>query len=124
MFLLDTHVILWCLTNDKKLPKYIFEKIINPDNKVFVSTVSAWEIVIKKSLGKLECPDDIESVIEENGFDWLSITVKDVLKIQELPDLHKDPFDRLLIAQALCSQLTLITSDEKICQYPGNYLKI
>jgi len=118
MILLDTHVLLWCLTDDKKLKPSIHKLIINPENQIFVSSVSAWEMVIKKSLGKLACPSNIEEAALSCNFEWLPITVSDALKVSDLPQAHHDPFDRLLIAQALNRGLTLLTADKKLEEYP------
>ena len=117
-YLLDTHIVLWWLSNDPKLPKKAKEIIENSENHILVSAVSVWEIVIKKSLKKLSAPDNIKEVLEENGIQLLDMTADHALFLQGLPYLHQDPFDRLLISQALVEDLVLVTADKAIAQYP------
>ena len=116
-YLLDTHILLWWLSDDKKLSKKRKDLIIKPVNHIVVSTVSIWEIVIKKSLNKLTAPDNLKEVLQENNFEILMITPDHVLFLERLPAIHNDPFDRLLIAQSLCEDLTLITADKIIPKY-------
>ena len=116
-YLLDTHILLQWLNNDRTLSHKISEIIANPDNIIFVSSVNTWEITIKKSLGKLEAPNDIEKAIEANDFQKLPITIEHSTYIANLPLYHKDPFDRLLIAQAIVEGLTLLTCDTYISKY-------
>jgi len=82
-----------------------------------ISAVSIWEIVIKKSLGKLEVPNNLKDVIQENEFEILSITPDHVLYLEHLPTLHNDPFDRLLIAQSICEGMIFVTADKIIPKY-------
>lgn len=91
--------------------------ITNPRNDVLVSAAVAWEITIKKSLGKLEAPDDLEDAINDARFQMLPITVRHALEVQRLPPIHQDPFGRILIAQAMCEDLTLVTRDGRILRY-------
>lgn len=118
--LLDTHTLLWWLDNSSRLSQSAREVIANPDNRIFVSAASAWEISIKKALGKLEAPANLEQAIVESGFEILVITVEAGTKAGELPMHHRDPFDRMLIAQALIDDLTIITNDDKFEQYDVN----
>lgn len=118
MYLLDTHVLLWCLENSPRLKPSAIQLISDPNNIIFVSTVSVWEITVKKMLGKLDVPDNLAEIIEETAFKPLVITFEDALAIETLPDLHNDPFDRLLIAQAQVHRLTLITHDAHCIAYP------
>ncbi|RYE18055.1 MAG: PIN domain-containing protein, partial [Sphingobacteriaceae bacterium] len=85
--------------------------------------VSVWEIIIKKNLGKLEAPNNIEEVIDTNGFIHLPITIAHTIEVGNLPSYHDDPFDRLLIAQAIYEDLTFVTGDEKIQKYPIKIIK-
>ena len=117
MFLLDTHVLLWWLADDPSLSPKARSLIGDEKNLVFVSAASVWEIVIKKALKKLEAPDDLEAALEENNFKELPITLRHALAIGHLPNHHQDPFDRMLVAQAKCEFLTLITADEKLMRY-------
>lgn len=116
-FLLDTHILLWFLDNDSKLSNEVREIIINPRNLVFVSAISAWEIAIKQSLGKLIAPNNLEEALRFSRLEVLPVTLPHGLKIADLPMHHKDPFDRMLIAQALIENMTMITVDEKFKLY-------
>ena len=91
--------------------------ISNPDNLVFISAASAWEMAIKKSLGKLDAPDDLEIQIDNHNFQPLAITIAHGLAVEKLPHHHNDPFDRIIIAQAICESMTVITSDKKFSSY-------
>ncbi len=125
-FLLDTHIFLWWLTNDSKIPKEVAEEIANPVNEVYVSAASCWEISIKKTLGKLQTPDYIAGIVEEKGFLPLPIGLFHSDQVGQLPFInqHKDPFDRMLIAQAQAEGLTIITHDEQFASYGIRILKI
>ena len=115
--LLDTHVLIWALENNPTLSEPARETIILAKNMIFVSSVSIWEIAIKKSLGKLEVPDTLQEEIQLHRFTPLAINYDHAELAGQLPLIHKDPFDRMLIAQALTEKLTLITRDEQICRY-------
>ena len=116
-YLLDTHILLWWLSDDKKLDKKIRDLIAKPTTRIFVSTVSIWEIVIKKSLNKLKAPDNLKEMLYENDFEILPITADHALYLEHLPAIHNDPFDRLLIAQSIVEDLIIITVDEIIPKY-------
>jgi PIN domain nuclease of toxin-antitoxin system len=116
-FLLDTHVLLWWLANDPKLSADVREIIRNPVNDSFVSAATIWEIAIKTSLGKLKQPDDLLVVLRDNRFQVLDISAEHCLNVGSLPWHHKDPFDRMLISQALVEGLTIITVDQKFKFY-------
>nr|WP_281419306.1 type II toxin-antitoxin system VapC family toxin [Marinobacterium ramblicola] len=115
---MDTHVLLWWLSDDAVLGTKAKEVIANPQNQVYVSAASTWEISIKRSLGKLQTPDDMSSIIEEEGFLPLPVSLYHGDQAGQLPDLHKDPFDRMLIAQAQAEGLIIVTHDEAVTQYP------
>ncbi len=115
--LLDTHVLLWALSDDPSLSISAREAIVDGRHRVLVSPVSAWEITIKKALGKLRAPDDLEAQLERHRFTPLDVTIAHALAVGELPDHHADPFDRLLIAQARTDRLTLVTRDVRIKDY-------
>ncbi|WP_440903782.1 type II toxin-antitoxin system VapC family toxin [Catenovulum sp. SX2] len=115
--LLDTHALLWWLTDDQNLGVKAREIIADPRNQVFVSTASTWEISIKRALGKLKAPEDMDSLIEDEGFLPLPISLYHGDQAGLLPEHHKDPFDRMLIAQAQAEGLTIITCDEKFPPY-------
>ena len=116
-YLLDTHTFLYCLFDLDKLSSGCKTAITDPRNDIFVSSVSLWEISIKKSIGKLEAPADVVSIVEEKGFLGLPISLQDGQSILDLPLLHKDPFDRMLIVQAKNNKLTIITNDKVISEY-------
>jgi PIN domain nuclease of toxin-antitoxin system len=115
--LLDTHVLLWWLANDPSLAREANAAIANPASAVFVSAATAWEIAIKQALGKLEAPSDLERQIELNRFEPLSITIAHAYSAGTLPPHHDDPFDRMLVAQALAEGLTIITRDPRLNPY-------
>lgn len=116
--LLDTHVFLWWLVNDKRLGEKTRKLIQDPKNQIFVSAASTWEISIKRALGKVSAPDDMSSIIDDEGFSALSINTYHGDQAGLLPDIHKDPFDRMLIAQAQSEGMLLVTADEAISKYP------
>lgn len=93
------------------------------ENEVFVSAAVVWEIVIKKALGKLTAPDNIADVISQNRFDPLNITIEHALAVEKLPKHHRDPFDRILIAQATVEGMTLLHRDHDIARYAFTQLR-
>ena len=117
ILLFDTHAILWWLEDPTSLSAAAREAITDPENEVFVSAVSAWEIAIKRGLGKLDAPGDFGIAIETCGFKSLPITISHGLATEQLPPHHRDPFDRMLIAQAQLENATLITRDPLIAMY-------
>ena len=115
--LLDTHTVIWFLENNPTLSKEALEAIQDENNIIFVSAVTAWEITVKKAIGKLKAPDNLQEELESHYFEPLSITMKHCLEVGNLPPYHQDPFDRLLIAQSKVESLTLVTRDSKIHEY-------
>ena len=115
--LLDTHALLWALSGSPRLSKVALRTIKNPRNTILVSVVSAWEMQIKQQLGRLRVPDDLESVVATAGFTARLITFADVRRLGELPDHHRDPFDRMLVAQALEAGVPIVTADAQIAAY-------
>ncbi len=115
--LLDTHVLLWWLNDDPLLSKKSRVAIADGKNLVFVSAVSIWEIRIKEALKKLKIPSDFESVLSSQPFENLSITVEHAHAVKDLPDYHRDPFDRMLVAQAKIEGFTLATRDVYLKKY-------
>lgn len=118
MYLLDTHAILWYVSGNKELS--LNARSVMESEKCFFSYVSLWEIAIKQAKGTLEFEIDIprlKSVLEDEGFIYLTPTEYDAERIKSLPDIHRDPFDRLLIAQAMENDLSLVTTDSKIPLY-------
>lgn len=115
--LLDTHVVLWWLNDSPQLGLEARGAIAASDNMVYVSAVSVWEIVLKRSLGKLEIPEQWAEALSEEPFRALPVTWEHATGVGRLPDLHRDPFDRLLLAQVLAENLTLVTHDEAMYRY-------
>ncbi len=115
--LLDTHVLIWALENNPGLSGSVRDSITRAENMVFVSSVSVWEIGIKKNFGKLEAPDNLQEEIELHRFTPLQINYDHAELAGKLPDIHRDPFDRMLIAQAIIEKLTLLTRDKLIARY-------
>ncbi len=116
--LLDTHVLLWWLSDDRKLATSGRQIIANPNNDVFVSSASVWEISIKTALGRLEIElDDLENAIARNGFRSLSIGFRHAITAGRLPAVHRDPFDRMLVAQASVEELRIVSHDRVFERY-------
>ena len=116
-FLLDTHTLLWWLADATQLGDRCREMISDQRNQVFVSAATTWEISVKMSLGKLEAPEDMDSVVEDEGFSKLPINLYHGQLAGRLPAIHPDPFDRMLIAQAQAEGMILVTADELIAKY-------
>lgn len=116
-FLLDTHTLLWWLNDSPHLGPRCREMIGNDRNQVFVSAATTWEISIKMAIGKLRAPEDMDSIVEDEGFSKLPISLYHGQLAGSLPAHHRDPFDRMLIAQAQAEGLILITADENISLY-------
>lgn len=115
--LLDTHTLLWVLFDRPELAATARAAIEDPENVVLVSVISAWEIAIKRALGRLEAPDDLSQVIETAGFIPRLVTFEDVNRVATLPLHHRDPFDRMLVAQALQDGVPLVSRDRNIARY-------
>jgi PIN domain nuclease of toxin-antitoxin system len=116
--LLDTHVFLWAVDNSPDLSPDAREAIVDGQNIVYVSAATAWEISIKRAIGKLKIPQsDYLEELRLHRFTPLSITTEHALAVEDLPPLHKDPFDRMLIAQAQEEKLTLVTRDPRMKLY-------
>ncbi len=119
-YILDTHSIIWFLNGDSQLSEKSRITIENSDNQKFISIGTIWELAIKISIGKFEFQSGLKGfvdLVEENGFDILSISYFDLIHLTNLPFIHRDPFDRLLIAQAMENKMTIITKDEHISKY-------
>ena len=115
--LLDTHVLLWWLTDDERLPERMRTAVADGENEVLVSAASAWEMSIKAALGKLTVPEGLREELQQQGFTELAVTVDDGLAAGALPRHHDDPFDRVLIAQAARRGLELLTVDRRFGDY-------
>ena len=118
--LLDTHALIWLLEGDNNLSVTAKDQIENPANTNFVSVATFWEIAIKSSLNKLEMQipiQQLKQLIWENGIEVLPITIEDTLFVSQLPFYHKDPFDRLLVAQSTNENMILVSRDEAMPLY-------
>jgi PIN domain nuclease of toxin-antitoxin system len=120
--LLDTHIFLWLNNDPEKLSALVLDSCENTGNEIYLSLVSLWEIQIKQQLGKLDCAPPLPVLVEtqqrQNGLRLLPITLEHVYALANLPRHHNDPFDRLLIAQAIREGMNLVTADNTILQYP------
>ncbi len=119
--LLDTNALLWSLGDPDRLGVAARLLVSEPGNVVYVSAASAWEIALKVALGKLEAPDDpsawLPDAVRASRFTPLSITIEHALGVHRLPQHHADPFDRLLVAQAIAEHLTIVTGDRQLEAY-------
>jgi len=115
--LLDTHALLWWLSDHKSLGPRARSLVAEAENVVYVSAASVWEVSIKKSLGKLHAPDGFDAILESEGFESLPIDAFHAEQAGALPPLHRDPFDRMLVAQAQAEGLSIITCDNNITLY-------
>jgi PIN domain nuclease of toxin-antitoxin system len=121
--LLDTHVLLWWLAGDKQLGTQARDLIADPGNDILVSVASLWEIVVKRRVGKLQADvAEVSDAIERDGFSLLPISMANLAELTALPMHHRDPFDHLLIAQAISEQATLLSEDQNISKYPVQVL--
>ncbi|MEO1064299.1 MAG: type II toxin-antitoxin system VapC family toxin [Actinomycetota bacterium] len=116
-YLLDTHVVLWLLAGSSAVPAEVLDELSDPGTAVLVSAVVPWEVVVKRALGKLRAPDDLVAQVERAGLSPLPITLEHGAAVGELPPLHRDPFDRMLVAQARTEGLTLLTADRRLPEY-------
>ncbi|MGF9759475.1 type II toxin-antitoxin system VapC family toxin [Microvirga sp. 0TCS3.31] len=117
--LLDTHALLWWLAGDPRIERQAQDLIADPANDILVSSASLWEIVVRVRLGKLEADiRDIIAAIDAQGFETLEIRPEHLEDLVRLPMHHRDPFDHLLIAQAIAEGLTLLSEDQHVSAYP------
>lgn len=120
--LLDTSTFLWLITDAARLPKRARAAITDPDSEVWLSAISVWEIAIKQKIGRLDLPGPAgsyaSSARERHGIAALPLAERAVAHLTKLPDAHKDPFDRMLVCQAIEHDLCVVTNDPMVCQYP------
>ena len=121
--LLDTHVILWWLTDDPALPGAV-KATLDEEPEVYVSPASIWEVTLKQSIGKLPEPVNLAEEIRDSGFRELPITMEHAIVAGRLPLIHRDPVDRMLVAQAQCEGLTLASRDAHIRHYEVDLLRV
>lgn len=120
--LLDTHLLLWTAAEASKVPKKVRSLILENENDLFFSAASIWEIAIKSQLGRADFDVDTHILrrgLIDNGYLELTINAEHALAVLALPPLHKDPFDRMLVAQATVEGFVLLTSDDQVAAYPG-----
>ena len=120
--LLDTQILLWAAGHPKRLSVAARKLLNDPNNELLFSAASLWEITIKKSLGRSDFrvePRVLRRGLLDNGYTELSITSQHAVSVEDLPAVHRDPFDRLLVAQAVTEGITLITRDRVLAKYPG-----
>ena len=121
--LIDTHLLLWWLGKNPSLAAAAEQLIADPENSVFVSAVSLWEIRLKQSLGKLELPMDFDARLAREAFESLPLTGEQTSGIRDLPWHHRDPFDRMLVAQAKGEGLVFLTADAGLGVY-GDFVRV
>ena len=125
--LLDTHLLLWAAGEPKRLPKNIRTLLEDRDNELLFSAASLWEVAIKSGLGRKDFRVEARLLrrgLLDNGYSELPIVSDHVVAIESLPPIHKDPFDRMLLAQATVEGITLLTNDPVVAQYPGPVRKL
>ena len=125
--LLDTQILLWAAGLPKRLSPAARKLLSDPQNTLLFSAASLWEVTIKKSLGRADFqvePRVLRRGLLDNGYTELPITSQHAVTVDGLPDLHRDPFDRLLLAQALSEGISLVTSDAQLAKYPGPIRKV
>jgi PIN domain nuclease of toxin-antitoxin system len=125
--LLDTQLLLWAAGQPDRLSADALSLVTNPEHELIFSAASLWEVVIKRSLGREDFhvnPQLFRRGLLDNGYQELAITSQHVMSLNNLPLLHKDPFDRMLIAQAISEGITLVTADVQLARYSGPVLKV
>ncbi len=125
--LLDTQILLWAAGQPKRLSAAATRLLEDERHELWFSAASLWEVTIKAQLGRADFqvePRVLRRGLLENGYRELAVTSEHAVQVEGLPDLHRDPFDRLLVAQAQCEGITLLTSDALVAQYPGPIRKV
>jgi len=115
--LLDTHAALWWLAGDERIGEEAAAQLLDDTNQVLLSAAVVWEVAIKRSLGKLEAPDDFATILLGAGVHPLAVSVEHAARVERLPWHHRDPFDRLLVAQATIERATLVSRDDRLHAY-------
>lgn len=119
-YLIDTHILLWYISGDKRIKNSVKAKIENESSSIFLSNASLWEIAIKISIGKLKLNSslvDLKIYLDSTGFKILEFDIEDLEMLQKLPFHHQDPFDRIIIAQSKTKSLEIITNDNQMQEY-------
>jgi PIN domain nuclease of toxin-antitoxin system len=120
--LLDTHVVVWALSEPERIAAKTKAAIETEENEIFVSVVSPWELAIKGPREGLRIPGDLEVQVDQRGFDLLPVLFRHTEPIGSMPNHHRDPFDRMLVAQAIVDGLTIVTADRKLTSYQVSLL--
>jgi len=118
--LLDTHLLLWSMVDSRRLSSEVTDQLLNPDNTIYYSAASLWEIAIKAAMRRKDFkvdPADLLAALRESGFTELPVSALHAAGVAKLPDIHKDPFDRLLVAQSMAEPMTLLTNDALLAKY-------
>jgi PIN domain nuclease of toxin-antitoxin system len=124
--LLDTHALVWATQDPKQLSPLVRRRIESSKNRVFVSLASFWELAVKESTGRLRTSRPLDVLLEDavrlHGFEQMDVRLSHAVRLVELPRIHGDPFDRMLVAQAIEERCTLVTKDRRIQAYPVEHL--
>lgn len=123
-YLLDTNVLIWLSSEIKRIPPAVLDVLESYDSDLYVSAVSYWELAIKQGLGKIAAAIHFDRIVEKHGMRELAITSKYASALMNLPGIHTDPFDRMLVAQAMADGLTLVTADRRLALYPVATLRV
>ena len=123
-YLIDTQFFIWLMEKSNKIPRSLLDLLGDPQNQIFLSVASIWELIIKKRKKKLKIPKNIKGDVKKSGFSILPIEIEHVMRLEKLPNLHSDPFDRILIAQSNAEDLILVTADGNMRQYNAKFLKL
>jgi len=120
-YLIDTHVLLWIVNDPDKLSKNVRDIYLNEENEILVSIASIWEMAIKISFGKLKLASSLSEFVEEqiigNKMQVFNLNLQSIYRLESLPYHHRDPFDRIIISQAICDDIPIITHDKEFCKY-------
>lgn len=125
--LLDTHILLWAAEGSRQLSTHAKSLIEDPENQLYFSSASLWEIAIKNTLGRADFKVDpavLRRCLLDNGFEEMVINSAHAVNLQALPEIHKDPFDRMLLAQTMVEGVTLLTADSVVAQYPVALMRV
>ena len=125
--LLDTHLILWAASSPERLSKKALDLLSDNENELFFSAANLWEITIKNGLGRADFKVDVSVLrrgLLDNGYSEIAITSQHAIAVSGLPDIHRDPFDRVLVAQAITEGITLLTADKLVAQYSGPIIDV
>lgn len=121
--LLDTHVLIWLLAEPERILHDVTRLLSLPDHQLIASAVSRWEVAIKVSQGKMKLPIPFDDAVIDQGITILPVTWAHARAVADLPLLHRDPFDRLLVAQAIVEEAILVSSDDQVLRYPVRTLR-